>query len=70
MINYNANVILATHDLEVCSIENEHPDRIRNFCFEAEIRDQKLFFSYIIQEGVAKKMNACFLMKQMGILMN
>jgi len=59
--------IIATHDLVLGSLEAEFPDRIRNYRFEADIRNDELSFSYRLREGVAQNMNACFLMKKMGI---
>lgn len=40
---------------------------IRNYCFEADITNNELTFSYQKRNGVAQNMNACFLMKKMGI---
>ncbi len=62
-----ANGIIATHDLLLGKLAEEFPKEIRNYCFEADIRDNELTFSYGMREGVAQNMNACFLMKKMGI---
>ena len=43
------------------------PKNIRNCRFEADITDNELTFSYRLRPGVAQNMNACFLMKKMGI---
>ena len=43
------------------------PDDIRNYRFEADITDNELTFSYRLRPGIAQNMNACFLMKKMGI---
>lgn len=59
--------IIATHDLVLGNLEKEYPEHIKNYCFEAEIKDNNLSFSYKINEGIAQNMNACFLMKKMGI---
>lgn len=59
--------IIATHDLALGELEQEFPDQIKNFRFEADIQDNELTFSYQLREGVAQNMNACFLMKKMGI---
>lgn len=63
----NTNGIIATHDLMLGTLSESFPDRIRNYCFEADITDNELTFSYRMREGVAQNMNACFLMKKMGI---
>ena len=44
-----------------------YPDDIHNYRFEADITGNELTFSYRLREGVAQNMNACFLMKKMGI---
>ena len=62
-----ANGIIATHDLLLGSLIEQFPDEIRNYCFEADIKNNELTFSYQLREGVAQNMNACFLMRKMGI---
>ena len=64
-----ANGIIATHDLLLGSLIKQFPEEIRNYCFEADIKDNELTFSYKLREGVAQNMNACFLMKKMGIIL-
>ena len=63
----HANGIIATHDLMLGTLIDLFPHDIRNFRFEADITDNELTFSYRLREGVAQNMNACFLMKKMGI---
>ena len=62
-----SNGIIATHDLLLGKLIEHYPKEIRNYCFEAEVKEDKLTFSYKMKEGVALNMNACFLMKKMGI---
>lgn len=64
-----ANGIIATHDLLLGSLIKQFPEKIRNYCFEADIKENELTFSYKLREGVAQNMNACFLMKKMGIIL-
>ena len=66
-MTYQTCGLIATHDLILGNLRNEHPDNIENFRFEADIEEDKLSFSYRMKEGVAQNMNACFLMKKMGI---
>ena len=63
----NANGIIATHDLLLGELAGQFPGHIRNCCFEADIAGDELTFSYKLREGVAQNMNACFLMRKMGI---
>lgn len=64
-----ANGIIATHDLLLGSLIKQFPEEIRNYCFEADIKENELTFSYKLREGMAQNMNACFLMKKMGIIL-
>ena len=57
--------IIATHDLELSKMEDEHPDRFHNWCFEIELADN-ITYTYKITRGVARNQNATFLLK--GIL--
>ena len=59
-----------THDLALGTLADEFPDKIRNYRFEASIEHDQLTFSYQMQTGIAQNMNACFLMKQMGITLD
>lgn len=68
LLRHSCVGIIATHDLILGELATEFPDQVRNFCFEADIKDENLSFSYEIQEGIAHNMNACFLMKKMGII--
>lgn len=67
LIRLNTNGIVATHDLHLGQLENEFPDKIQNHCFEVEIQNDKLFFDYKLKDGIAKSLNASFLMRKMGI---
>lgn len=62
-----ANGIIATHDLLLGTLIDLFPEDIRNYCFEADITNNELTFSYRLRPGIARNMNACFLMKRMGI---
>ena len=67
LIALKATGIVATHDLTLCEIEKEHPENIKNKCFEVDIDGQKISFDYKLKSGVTQNMNATILMKQMGI---
>ncbi|MDR1675207.1 MAG: DNA mismatch repair protein MutS [Tannerella sp.] len=59
--------LIATHDLLLGTLEDEFPGEVGNCCFEADISGDDLLFTYRLRKGVAHNMNACFLMKKMGI---
>lgn len=60
--------LLATHDTALGKLEGDYPGIIINKCFEIEINGSEIRFDYKIQDGITQKMNAVFLMRQMGIL--
>lgn len=67
LVSLNGNGIIATHDLVLGGLEEEFPNIIKNYRFEADIKNDQLSFTYKIREGIAQNMNASFLMKKMGI---
>lgn len=69
-MNLNANGIIATHDLLLGTLIDLFPEDIHNYCFEADITNNELTFSYQLKDGIAQNMNACFLMKKMGIVVD
>ncbi|HEY0031019.1 MAG TPA: hypothetical protein VGC65_09695 [Bacteroidia bacterium] len=68
IIRLNGVGIVATHDVELSKLAVQFPDKVRNLCFDIDIQDDKLHFSYTLTEGVCSTMNASFLMKKMGIV--
>jgi DNA mismatch repair ATPase MutS len=60
--------LIATHDTSLGKMESDHPGIVKNKCFEIEIDGENIRFDYKIQQGITQKMNAVFLMNQMGIL--
>lgn len=67
LVANGGNGIIATHDLVLGNLETEYLETVKNYRFEADITNDHLSFSYKIRVGVAQNMNACFLMKKMGI---
>lgn len=59
--------MIATHDLDLGQLEQSFPQNITNYCFEASITNNELSFDYKLNRGIARNMNATFLMKHMGI---
>ena len=41
--------IIATHDLELGSLEGQYPENITNYCFEVLIKDEKFTYDYNIE---------------------
>ena len=67
LVGYSSTGIIATHDISLCDLDQEY-NEIKNYFFEAEIKDDELYFDYILKEGVCKNMNASFLLKKMKIV--
>ncbi len=59
---------IATHDLSVCRLADEYPDRLENKNFEVEMINGELAFDYKLRDGVCRNKSATFLMKKMGII--
>jgi ABC-type multidrug transport system fused ATPase/permease subunit len=66
--DYNCLVVLATHDIALGDLAVTYPNQIVNTCFEGNIENDQLEFSYKLKSGVAQKANATFLMRKMGII--
>jgi DNA mismatch repair ATPase MutS len=59
--------IVATHDLELGSMEATANGTIENLCMEVAVQDYHLAFDYTVYKGVSKSFNATYLMREMGI---
>ncbi len=59
--------IIATHDLELSSLETKYNGNLENLCMEVEVKGDELEFDYKIKKGVSKSFNATTLMRNMGI---
>ncbi|WP_392485909.1 MutS-related protein [Haloimpatiens sp. FM7315] len=61
-----ASGLISTHDLELCSLEEEY-SKVKNYHFMEYYEDNKLKFDYKIREGASKTRNAMYLIKMIGI---
>ncbi|KAA6307601.1 DNA mismatch repair protein MutS, partial [termite gut metagenome] len=52
LITLQTNGIIATHDLQLGTLADTFPENIQNFCFEAEINNNELTFSYQLKKGI------------------
>ena len=68
LVKMNGTGLIATHDVELGNMEQDFPDHISNKCFEVEIDGEHISFDYLLRDGITQKMNAAYLMKQMGIV--
>lgn len=67
LVGQKATGIIATHDLSLTEIETEL-EAVKNYYFDAEIKNDELFFDYKLKIGVCQNMNASFLLKKMEIV--
>jgi hypothetical protein len=67
LVQEKATGIIATHDLELASLEKELPDAIHNFHFDVQVNGPELYFDYTLKTGICQSFNASILMKKIGI---
>jgi DNA mismatch repair ATPase MutS len=68
LMNQHATGIIATHDTEVCQLTFQYSEYFRNKCFEVEIKENDLYFDYVLRDGICQNKSATFLMKKVGII--
>ncbi len=68
LIKYQSVGLIATHDLILGDLIKNYPENIHNLCFEIHIVEDEMSIDYKLQDGVCKNLNATYLMKKMGIL--
>jgi hypothetical protein len=69
LIKKHAIAVIATHDIELSKLENDFPQSIKNYHFDVQVNNEKLYFDYKLKDGICQSMNASVLMKQIGIEM-
>ena len=67
LVSLKACGIIATHDLSLTAIDEEEQG-VKNYFFDAQIKDDELYFDYKLKAGVCQNMNASFLLRKMGIV--
>lgn len=68
IISLGGTGIIATHDTSLGKLAEKYPAKIRNRCFEIEIRGESILFDYLLRDGITTRMNAGILMRQQGII--
>ncbi|MDR0567375.1 MAG: hypothetical protein LBG47_10155 [Prevotellaceae bacterium] len=63
-----ASALIATHDFELATLEEEYPGAVKNYCFECFNHDDKILFDYRLRRGVSCSSNAYLLLQKMGIV--
>ncbi len=67
MIEQHTTALFATHDLALSDMENQHPDKVRNYHFDIQITETEMHFDYLLKHGACKTFNAAILLKQIGL---
>jgi len=67
LLQQEAVAIIATHDVELASLQNDFPVAITNYHFDVQVTNDELFFDYKLKSGICKSLNASILMKKIGI---
>lgn len=68
LINENTTGLVSTHDLSLTSMEQENPEKIRNFHFDIVNKDDDLDFDYKLKKGVSQTTNAGMLLRKIGLV--
>jgi predicted DNA-binding protein YlxM (UPF0122 family) len=67
LIKKEAAAIIATHDVDLATMQKEYPENIFNFHFDVQVNKEELYFDYLLKPGVCNSLNASILMKKIGI---
>ncbi len=67
LVRSKSTGMVATHDLSLCKAADELT-QVENHYFDAQIKNDELYFDYLFKKGVCKNMNASFLLKKMEII--
>ena len=62
IIRHHVSALIATHDLELAKLEEENGAVFCNYCFEIAL-SKDIEYTYRIARGVARNLNASFLLK-------
>ena len=62
------NVMVTTHDFELCNLAEESKRTTKNYHFEEYYEGNQINFDYQLKEGRCKTTNAKYLLRMVGIL--
>jgi DNA mismatch repair ATPase MutS len=66
LIKKEAAAIIATHDLELANMK-DFSENILNYHFDEQVRNDEIYFDYLLKPGICNSLNASILMKKIGI---
>lgn len=59
--------LIATHDLQLASLEDEYPGILQNYHFDIQVKEGEMLFDYKLKNGKCTVFNASMLLKGIGI---
>ncbi|MFI3322386.1 MAG: DNA mismatch repair protein MutS [Rikenellaceae bacterium] len=68
LLTLKVSGLVATHDLKLGELKDLYPQNFENICFEIEHSGDELVYTYKLQKGVSKNMNATFLLQKMELI--
>lgn len=67
LIEQNGKGMVATHDLKLSELADEHPQIVENFHFDIKVEGEEMLFDYKLKNGPCTTFNASLLLKKIGI---
>ncbi len=67
LLAHGAVGLVATHDLQLAAIEDDHPGQIRNFYFDITVAGGEYHFDYKLKSGRCTTFNASSLLRDLGL---
>ncbi|WP_293889624.1 MULTISPECIES: MutS-related protein [unclassified Sphingobacterium] len=70
LVRLNGKGMVATHDLQLSSLQEEFPRDIKNYHFDIRVDEGQMLFDYKLKIGECKIFNASLLLKGIGVDIN
>src|SRR5690606_38806383 len=70
LIEMGGKGMVAAHDLQLATLEEEYVDYIKNFHFDIQVKEGEMLFDYKLKSGRCTVFNASLLLKGIGIDVN
>jgi hypothetical protein len=67
LLDAGAAGAVTTHDLSICELATERPERVKNVHFRDQIHDGEMTFDYRLREGVVQTTNALEVLRRAGV---
>ncbi|MEW5737439.1 MAG: DNA mismatch repair protein MutS [Myxococcota bacterium] len=67
LLDQGAAGAVTTHDLSLCELAGERPERVKNVHFRDQITDGEMTFDYRLRDGVVQTTNALEVLRRAGI---